>query len=312
MANVKKIMSAVSQNFGISVTKNGLISYGVCGNYSTLVFFKQNEGLNVVMFGRPKDGMADGNLAAAALNSISKVKVSASDYSVNAVVPISGGNNKISEKVIQVITALRYFFEKSGYVPCDACGADGNGLLYEVSGRMVFLVETSYNKVSQELSGREIQYRVVKENVVTGTIGAVGGAIAGGLVILLIARLGYISWAAGVVMGFAIVFGYKKLGGKFTKKAAVISSLISVAATYLAFRMTAAIDLYNAFNEAGYDITFGNFFKNAAEYYELLDCYGDYIHNLVLMMICGVLGTIIFVGSELSSTKEQFKIKRIV
>lgn len=64
MANIKKIMCAVSQNFGISVTKNGLISYGVCGNYSTMAFFKQNEGVNVVMYGRPNEGAPDGNAAA--------------------------------------------------------------------------------------------------------------------------------------------------------------------------------------------------------------------------------------------------------
>lgn len=231
---------------------------------------------------------------------------------MTVVIPLAGNNNKMAEKITQVITALKYFFETNGYAPCDACGAAGNGILYEVSGNMAFLVNSSYDKVSQELSGREIQYRVVKENVVTGTIGAIGGAIAGCLLILLCARLGFVSWLAGVAMGFAIVFGYKKLGGKFTKKAAVISSILSVVTTYLTFRIDAATDLYNAFKEAGWDVTYGNAFKNSVEYYKLLDCYGDYIHNLVLMMICGVIGTVIFVGAELSSVKEQFKIKRVI
>ena len=63
----------------------------------------------------------------------------------------------------------------------------------------------------------QAQAPVVVENYALGTAFALGGVIAGAILIVVIGQLGYISILAGVAMGFMTLTAYQKGAGKLSK-----------------------------------------------------------------------------------------------
>ena len=61
------------------------------------------------------------------------------------------------------------------------------------------------------------------------------GSIIGLIVIVLVGQLGYVAVLSGIVMGVCTVKGYAILGGRLSKKGAVISLIIMVGMTFAAF-----------------------------------------------------------------------------
>ena len=80
----------------------------------------------------------------------------------------------------------------------------------------VFLSRETAEKIQANFSKNAAAYAGIKENYVPGIIGALLDSVVGGLVILLVARLGFVSMICGFVMGVAVVYGYKKMGKKFS------------------------------------------------------------------------------------------------
>ena len=78
--------------------------------------------------------------------------------------------------------------------------------------------EECFKELSTQLKIETDSYNSQKENVLIGTVGAFIGAIIGGAVALFIARMGYVSYIAGLVLGVCVVKGYEILGKKFSKK----------------------------------------------------------------------------------------------
>ena len=88
--------------------------------------------------------------------------------------------------------------------------------------------------------------------------------------------------------------------------------MISIAMTYLAFRVDSTWDLFNAFRDAGWDdMTFMECFKDAKEWYEELDAMSDYTRNMVLMVLSGVVGAVAAVWVELKERKTEFSMKKL-
>ena len=104
-----------------------------------------------------------------------------------------------------------------------------------VGGEVLLLTDEEYGK--REIAVKERHYTKSEkgENVVTGIVGAFLGSIIGLIVIVLVGQLGYVAVLSGIVMGVCTVKGYAILGGKLSKKGAVISLIILVGMTFAAF-----------------------------------------------------------------------------
>ena len=88
-----------------------------------------------------------------------------------------------------------------------------------------------------------------RDNVVAGTVGAFLGSLIGVACIVLISKLGYVSVASGVVMAVCSLKGYALLGGKLTKRGAVISSLLMIVMTYIANKLCFALAVMEVVSE---------------------------------------------------------------
>ena len=78
------------------------------------------------------------------------------------------------------------------------------------------------------------------ENVITGMIGAIAGALLGGVSIILLDQLGFVASISGFLIAFLSLKGYEWLGGRLTKKGIVASIVLCVLVPLLAYFMSIA------------------------------------------------------------------------
>ena len=90
------------------------------------------------------------------------------------------------------------------------------------------------------------------ENYALGTAFALGGVIAGAILIVVIGQLGYISILAGVAMGFMTLTAYQKGAGKLSKIGIAICFVLMVIGVYYANKFDFALTVTQAFHEEGY------------------------------------------------------------
>lgn len=85
-----------------------------------------------------------------------------------------------------------------------------------------------------------------RENVVAGLVGAFLGTLIGVACVVVLGQMGYVASVSGLIMAVGALKGYELLGGTLSKKGAVISSVLILAMTYLAHRLSCAIMLTSA------------------------------------------------------------------
>ena len=149
-----------------------------------------------------------------------------------------------------------------------------------------------------EACGTAAAVPVKKENVVTGTVGALLGAVLGGGSIILLSQLGYIASVSGLILAVCTLKGYELLGGSLSKKGIGISILFMLATPYLADRLDWAIVIMQAWAE--YGVTFGEAFAVMPEL--LTDGtieMGEYIKNLLMIYGFVLLGAFSTVKGKL-------------
>lgn len=92
----------------------------------------------------------------------------------------------------------------------------------------------------------EHETKTKRENIVAGVVGAFLGTLLGVICTVVIGQLGYVASVSGLVMAVGALKGYELLGGTLSKKGAVISSALVLVMTYLAHRLTVAIEIATA------------------------------------------------------------------
>lgn len=88
-----------------------------------------------------------------------------------------------------------------------------------------------------------------RENLVAGIVGAFLGSLIGVACIVLLNQLGYVAAISGVVMAVCALKGYALLGGRLSKRGAVISGLLILVMTYIANKLCFAFAVAEAFSD---------------------------------------------------------------
>lgn len=127
------------------------------------------------------------------------------------------------------------------------------------------------------------------ENVVTGTVGALIGAMIGGGCIILLSQLGYVAALSGLILAVCTLKGYELLGGQLSKKGVIICLVMMLIAPYIADRIDWAILIMNEWSDIG--ITFGEAFAAVPMLIEeeAIEM-STYITNLLMIYGFAVLG----------------------
>lgn len=125
------------------------------------------------------------------------------------------------------------------------------------------------------------------ENVLTGTIGALLGAILGGAVIILMSRLGYVAGLSGLAVAISTLTGYEILGHRKPAKGLIICLLIMAVTPYIADRIDWALVITK---EYGDSITFWEAYSAVPDMIDNGINPEDYRKNLLMVYGFAILG----------------------
>ncbi|MCR5507995.1 MAG: hypothetical protein K6F34_04835 [Lachnospiraceae bacterium] len=145
-----------------------------------------------------------------------------------------------------------------------------------------------------------------EENVISGLFGAVLGAAGGSVIMIILGLLGFVSIWAGLLLGIFTVVAYVKFAKNYSIKGVIVTSVVVVIATYLAFKTGDSLRVYKELKPV-LDISFSDVFNNLKEIYKEADAIGTYYINLVLSLIAGIGGGIgaTYMSTDLIKKKDR-------
>lgn len=131
------------------------------------------------------------------------------------------------------------------------------------------------------------------ENVLTGVVGALIGAVLGGASIILLSQLGFVAAISGVILAVCTLKGYELLGGRLSKRGILISCVLMAITPYIADRLDWAIVIAQTFADEG--VTLGMAFAAVHDVIAENGMVGDYFSSLgmvYLFVVMGAFGTL--------------------
>ena len=130
-----------------------------------------------------------------------------------------------------------------------------------------------------------------RDNVITGTVGAFLGSLIGVACIVIFSKLGYVSAASGVVMAVCSIKGYALLGGKLTKRGAVISGLFILVMTYIATKLCFAFAVLEVASETE-SVSFFLIYQSIGMFLEDSELRRIFLGELALQYFFTLVGSI--------------------
>ena len=227
--------------------------------------------------------------------------ISLNQYVTTFTVKAGMTKTKTIENVRQALTEILQFLQTNGfYTVCGYSGEKGSVGLYQIGDSLFLMNEDSFQELSTQLKIDTDSYNSQKENVLLGTVGAFIGAIIGGAVTLFIARLGYVAFYAGFILGICVVKGYEILGKKFSKLGAVISSILLLVTIVLVQQFDYALE---AVKQLGVD------FSDGFDLINTLVLNGEapekYFFNFFMLAVFTIIGGGVAISSALSTHKTR-------
>ena len=246
MANPNKVSKFVNEKTGL-LYKPEAGFYGQYGGY-TVNIMPINNGAQYILRLEAKNAQGEGPTAENL--SLMKSGCQAIDKATATGIHTSftiKKKMKAEEQAANIVEALNYVTSTlQGYgfrSACGSCGEERPTEVVRVGNGFAMLCEECYNKVTADSMSKQVELEAKPENVPAGALGALLGALVGGLAIVVISRLGFISLFSGLIMGIATIKGYELLGGKITKKGIIISVIAMIAVVWLADRIDWAISV---------------------------------------------------------------------
>jgi len=142
-----------------------------------------------------------------------------------------------------------------------------------------------------------VQSQQPQEQVLAGILGAFLFALAGGVVWVILSRLGYISWISGFVAVVCGVRGYSFFARRESRRGVIIAVLMAFLVIVLAWYACLAWDVCDAYKEwyeAGevtFTVSYFEAFRGAWHFLEEPEIAGSYFLDLGLgLVMCIVFG----------------------
>jgi len=161
--------------------------------------------------------------------------------------------NGKAKNIISSIPEIINWFHMNGYSNCaEETLEPAETRVFIKQGAIHFYTEEVAVQMLADHTEAQAQAPVVVENYALGTAFALGGVIAGAILIVVIGQLGYISILAGVAMGFMTLTAYQKGAGKLSKIGIAICFVLMFIGVYYANKFDFALTVTQAFHEEGY------------------------------------------------------------
>ena len=157
--------------------------------------------------------------------------------------------NDTIEPVIRQLLGCKY---DTG---CINCGDnDGEIDCYEVSSYHHYLCTECVTEIEQEFKDKQIELNEITSNPITGTIGAICGALLGVIAWVVLSSNNLFASLAGIAILFLTYKGYEMLGIRIDKKGFVISTLITAIMIFLGNHLACAWSIMDVAKAEGYSV----------------------------------------------------------
>lgn len=305
MAAYKIILTEISDKTGLFINRSPFALYGTYKKY--LLFIKREDLTerknNIVICFCVKRGRNAEQLAMF-LSLPKECKIHQSGYKCSLYMPVGGKNG--AEKAVGLLDSVAEQLDKRGFYNCDEHGNDIQTNVYIKGSAFVFMSaeEADKTRVSLYKEEREQAYR--DGNFMLGLVGAVIGAAFGAAVVLLMSRMGFISGLCGILMGIAIVYGYKIKGLRHNMLSACLCVFIAVFFAYLTFRLDIA---FSVCGDMGID--FPTALKNSWELAKISGDFTDCIKKAIFTALLSIGGTICALWMEFDIQNKKYDIEKL-
>ncbi len=128
-----------------------------------------------------------------------------------------------------------------------------------------------------------------RDNVVAGAVGAFLGSLIGVACIVLVNQLGYVASICGLVMEVCCLKGYALLGGRLSRRGAVISGAVILLMTYIANKLCFAVALLDALDGEG-GVSFFAAYQGVSVLLQDGEISRAYYGNLAMLYLFTLLG----------------------
>lgn len=215
---------------------------------------------------------------------------------------------KLIDNTNNGINALIAFMKSRGFTPCcQFCGQQAETAGYVSGGSYMHLCFDCAGRLRQDVTLAAQQKESKRENVIGGIVGAFFGAVIGAVCIIVFARIGRVAALSGFIMAICTIKGYEILGGKLTKKGAVISVLMMLVMTFVGNNLVWAIEVakyYDVDIFVGFRAVIPLFLENGLDR-------STYALNLFKIYAFTLIGVVPTVHGALKDRKEEGQFAQI-
>ena len=237
--------------------------------------------------------------------------VTANRYKITCLVKNGMTKKKAAAHLEEALEASLTFLRERGFVNvCEHSGEQGSIDIYQLGNQLLILSPTSFDALGASHSLDNQEYDNQSEHLVTGIVGAFLGSLIGLIVILIVARMGYVSVAGGIVMGVCTIKGYELLGKKLSKKGLVISILLMIVMTFVAQQLDSAMELLKA-NKLGLEYLGEGFQYVNQAVFSNTDVPGQYWFNLALLYLFTAVGAFYMVRNALVNQGRRYVARKL-
>ena len=199
---------------------------------------------------------------------------------------------------------LDYLLEKGYTSGCQKCGQPVSLTdQYEIGKDYCYLCHTCAEQISGGGKGE-------KSKILPGMLGALLGAVPGGMLWVLLLKWGFIAGLAGFLVGIGAAEGYRKLGRSLDGKGVFLSLVVTAFVIALASRIGWTWVVYDELKFYGF--TFNDVYFHLGEILEEAEMKGEYqktwMMGYALTVLCSV-GMKVRTLFEPSSKQQIRKIK---
>lgn len=223
---------------------------------------------------------------------------------------LTSSNKKKFDEIIENVTNVlkRNSFTSGGFLN----GNNETSLsIYDVGANYLYLTESEYQKLVEDLESKKIENINAKENFLLGILGVIGIALVGIIAYVLAGMAGYYVWAIPVFLT-ATSFGlYKHLAKKISLLSSIIIFFLLVISLFIGTFLEYTWRLYKLYTEE-YMVTFGEILKEAPQIIlETPVIISDFTRDMLINGGILLVGFAISCFSAYKSEERFIKIKKV-
>ncbi len=210
----------------------------------------------------------------------------------------------IVQGVNEAVTSIMNLAGIYQCVPCcSVCGRTIETDIYTAENSVIAMCTDCFSSYQHKMFNNMQTDAQTITNYPMGTIGALLGGLAGAVIWVLASMMGRISMLAGLVSGFAGIYGFKMLGKKLSASGIAIAAIISLCLLLAGMYIATGIDLFNTFKDYGYELSFSETLECIPYALEDEDYRGAFIYNNIWGLIAYTF-SVILTAVQLNKEKQ--------